>query len=104
MQDIESKLQQYAQQVSNYLDQYGIKNSVDHITGNNITDVTLEYAQKDNADLISIMTEQEKSLSNLLLGSYAYQMINKSPIPVLLFPTKQIGIITGSFKTAGINY
>jgi hypothetical protein len=40
------------------------------------------------------MTEQEKSVSNLLLGSYAHQMINKALIPVLSFPNYQLRIIT----------
>ena len=28
------------------------------------------------------MTEQEKSVSNLLLGNYAHQMINKTPVGI----------------------
>jgi len=54
-----------------------------------------------NADLISIMTEQEQSLSNILLGSYAHQMINKAFIPVLSFPTYQLSLSTEGFRTTG---
>jgi hypothetical protein len=50
------------------------------------------------------MTEQEKSIKNILLGSYAYQMINKSNIPVLSIPNRQIGVLTESFKTLGMDY
>ncbi len=102
--DIQARMNDYAIQVCHYLTHHHIKNTLEHITGNNITDITIDYALDKKADLISIMTEQDKSIANLLLGSYAHQMINKSPLPVLLFPTKQVGIYTESFKTEGINY
>jgi nucleotide-binding universal stress UspA family protein len=102
--DIQDKLNDYSLQVSGYLEKHKIKNSVSHVHGTNITDMTIDYALKEKADLISIMTEQEKSISNILLGSYAHQMINKSPVPVVLFPSRQVGVITESFLTEGIKY
>ena len=104
LKDIKLNMEVHAKQVKAYLDKYDIPSSIDHRTGDNITDITIEYAKELKADLISVMTEQEKSLSNILLGSYAHQMINKSPIPVLLFPTRQIGIISDSFKAEGVYY
>jgi len=104
MEDVLSKLEDYALQVGKYLERFGIESTIEHLTGTNYTDITIEFAKKNKADLISVMTEQEKSITNLLLGNYAHQMINKSPVPVLLFPTKQIGINSESFKTQGINY
>ncbi len=56
----------------------------------NITRSTIDYAQKRNADLISIMTEQEFASNNVLMGSYAQQMINQSPLPVLSHKTRMI--------------
>lgn len=50
------------------------------------------------------MSEQEKSISNLVLGSYAHQMINHSPIPVLTFHAYQIEIPTEDLNTQGIYY
>jgi hypothetical protein len=38
------------------------------------------------------MTEQEKSASNLLLGNFAHQMINKANVPVLSFPNYHLRI------------
>jgi len=66
------------------------------------TDITLDYAASVNADLISIMTEQEMSVSNLLLGTYAHQMINKACIPVLSFPNYHLGILEEDFRTSGV--
>jgi nucleotide-binding universal stress UspA family protein len=94
IKSIEKKLHQYADQVANYLDDNKISYKVAHLEGNNLTDMTLDYARKIDADLISVMTEQEKSVSNLLLGNFAHQMINKAYIPVLLFPNYHLRIIT----------
>lgn len=96
--DILTKLVDYAAQVSKYLKKLGIKNKIEPLNGNNYTDIVIEYALEEKADLISIMTTQEERISNILLGSYAHQMINKSPVPVLLFPTRQIGIISEGFR------
>lgn len=49
----------------------------------NITAATIEYAIRADADLISIMTEQEFAPRNIFLGPYAQQMVNHSPVPVL---------------------
>ncbi len=56
-----------------------------------------------NADLISIMTEQNFSFSDFVLGSQAQQMLSKSPIPVLSVTPKEI-FIMGSFNVQGGGY
>ena len=86
LKSIEKKLYQYAEQVASYLDNQKVPFTVEHLNGGNLTDLTLDYSRSIDADLISIMTEQEKSASNLLLGNFAHQMINKAFIPVLSFP------------------
>jgi Universal stress protein UspA and related nucleotide-binding proteins len=92
LKSIEKKLHQYAEQVASYLETHKIPYTVEHLHGNNLTDLTLDYSQSVDADLISIMTEQEKSASNLLLGNFAHQMINKAFIPVLSFPNYHLRI------------
>jgi nucleotide-binding universal stress UspA family protein len=104
IKSIEKKLHQYAEQVGAYIHNQNIPYTVEHLQGKNLTDITIDYAQHVSADLISIMTEQEKSISNLLLGNYAHQMINKALIPVLSFPTYHLGIMADDFKTQGISY
>jgi nucleotide-binding universal stress UspA family protein len=103
-ENIEKKLHQYAIQVASYIERHGIPYKTEHLLGNNLTDITIDYSNSINADLISIMTDQEKSVSNLLLGSYAHQMINKATIPVLSFPTYQLGEMTEGFRTEGHDY
>ena len=104
VKSIEKKLQEYASQVGTFLEIHKIPFTIDHLYGGNLTDITLDYAQSVRADLISIMTEQEKSISNLLLGNYAHQMLNKAEIPVLAFPTYQIGEILDDLRTQGVYF
>lgn len=77
-------LKKYSEQVSKYLKTNEINFRIEPLqVEGNITDATIEYALKADANLISIMTEQEKTTKNLWLGPYAHQMVNHSPIPVL---------------------
>jgi nucleotide-binding universal stress UspA family protein len=73
----------YAEQVMKHLEEEEVAYTVQSQEAENITDSTVDYALKINANLISIMTEQETTTRNLLLGPYAQQMVNHSPIPVL---------------------
>lgn len=77
------KIRQYTNQVAEFMEEHDVPLKQDILFGKNITEVTLEYADAEKADLISIMTEQEVSPDNLFLGPYAQQMINHSHIPVL---------------------
>jgi nucleotide-binding universal stress UspA family protein len=56
----------------------------------NVTTDTIEYAESVNADMIAIMTEQESTFSNLLMGTFAQQMITQSKIPVLTVRPRQV--------------
>jgi nucleotide-binding universal stress UspA family protein len=101
LKSIEKKLHQYAIQVASYLETHNIPYTVEHLHGTNLTDLTLDYSRSIDADLISIMTEQEKSASNLLLGNFAHQMINKAFIPVLSFPNYHLRITAEDIWTLG---
>ena len=73
----------YAEQVAEFLREEQIEVEMDETKAVNLTETTIEYAKKVNANLIVIMTEQEKKAANFLLGNFAQQMINHSPVPVL---------------------
>ena len=78
----------YSQQVATYMEEMGIKSKIESIIADNIADATIKYANKVDANLISIMTQQETNTSNLWMGPYAQQTVNRSPIPVLsIHPT-----------------
>ncbi len=82
-QEFIAKSVSYATQAMEYIESFGVKCQMEDGVGNNITDMTIDHAQKVGADLIVIMTEQETAISNIFVGPYAEQMIHKSRIPVL---------------------
>jgi len=98
--EVVGKLNAYTKQIGEYLDGLKIPYKTASLVGDNLTDITIEYALDVNADMISIMTEQSKSISNFVLGSYAQQMLSKSPMPVLSVTPQEIFIL-GSFATQG---
>jgi nucleotide-binding universal stress UspA family protein len=87
---VRSKVQGYGDQVAKYLQKNEIKYVIDSVETDNLTNATIDYALKVDANLISIMTEQEKTAANLWLGPYASQMVNHSPIPVLSIQPQEI--------------
>lgn len=96
--DVRGIVDNYVKMVEKYLD----KNEIEHATkfinvSKNVTADTLDYANTVQADMIAIMTEQEKNLSSLILGTYAQQMINQSTIPVLTVRPKDV-------QTTNANY
>ena len=84
------KLTMYSEQAKRYFEQHGVKHEFTILVGENITDITIEYAEKIDAKLIAIMTEQTTTLMNIFIGSYPYQMLNKSSIPVLSITPKEL--------------
>ena len=80
----------YAKQVALHLEKEGILYHMEHAEADNISDKMIEYAVSVDANLISIMTEQETATANLWLGQYAHQTVNHSPIPVLSIHSKDI--------------
>lgn len=83
----------YMAQSAKYLAKMGVDHSTKYLDASkNLTTTTLNYANEIHADLIFIMTEQEETISNLLLGSFAQQMLNHSSIPLLTIRPEEIGI------------
>lgn len=88
--DIQRLVDSFSEQVMKHLAEDNIKYVLESIEAENVTESTIEYATRVDANLISIMTEQEKTAKNLLLGPYAQQMVNHSPIPVLSMHPKEM--------------
>jgi nucleotide-binding universal stress UspA family protein len=92
---VRKKIDNYSEQVIEYLTENEISFERDQIEVDNVTDSTIDYAVKKDANLISIMTDQEKTTKNLWLGPYAQQMVNHSPLPVLsIHPKEYSQVIT----------
>lgn len=80
----------YTDQVIEYLEEEGVKYTRDAVEADNLTTSTIGYAERVEANLISIMTEQERTTANLWLGPFAQQMVNHSPFPVLSIHPKEL--------------
>lgn len=83
LDDLRYRIRTYVAQAEDYFKDNNVRYTVTFLEADNITETTLNYAKKIEANLVTIMTEQETELSNLWLGPYAAQMVNHSPIPVL---------------------
>ncbi|MSQ79584.1 MAG: universal stress protein [Flavobacteriaceae bacterium] len=60
----------------------------------NVASGVLNYAEAINADLILIMTQQDKGFSEYLLGSEAQQIVNHSgSVPVMCINPKEMGFL-----------
>ncbi|HKK59202.1 MAG TPA: universal stress protein, partial [Salinivirga sp.] len=57
-ENVLQRINDYANQVARFLKNNDIDYLHEAITGNNLTDITIDYAMRKDADLISIMTEQ----------------------------------------------
>jgi nucleotide-binding universal stress UspA family protein len=82
LKSIQRVAENLADQGARYLGKQKVKMVRDKIISNDITKMTIDYATNMNADLISIMTEQETP-ANILLGPHAQQLINQAPVPIL---------------------
>lgn len=91
IKDIRNMVQNYVASVETQLEKKGVKFESHFIEAQkNLTVSTLDYASKVNADIIVIMTEQEKAFNNLFLGSFAQQMIHVSKVPIVTIRPEQI--------------
>lgn len=89
--DIRRTVNNYVAMVSRHFDKMGVNYQTKFIdVEKNVTLATLDYANEVNADLIVIMTEQERALTSLIMGTYAQQMITQSTIPVLTVRPRQV--------------
>jgi nucleotide-binding universal stress UspA family protein len=82
LKSIQRLSEKYARQAIQYLENNNVKFVQDSIVSNDITKAVISYADQIDADLISIMTEQETPM-NILMGPHTQQLINQSPVPVL---------------------
>lgn len=69
--------------VQDYFKKHEVSNTTQFLIGKNPATLTMNYATKEEADLIIIMTEQEPGVSGLFMGPYAQQVVNHSSTPVL---------------------
>ena len=81
--DYQRKFRIKIEQVVEFLSEHGITCESKMVTGADLAKMTLQTSNELEADLVIIMTEQEPSITGLLLGTYATKVVNGSKIPVM---------------------
>lgn len=89
-ESVRSTINIYINQMVKFIKDNGVKYIIDEVHNNNEADGVIGYAKKINANLVSIMDEQEKTAANLFAGSFAQQIVNNSPYPVLISHAKDL--------------
>jgi nucleotide-binding universal stress UspA family protein len=92
------RLAAYGSQVEKYINAKNIPYRIKSLYGDNIVDLIVVYADSVDADLISVMKEQPRSLS--FLGNFSQQILNRATTPVLTISAKETHIATG-FRALG---
>ncbi len=82
-EDYQRKFRIKVEQVVEFLEGHGIGCESKLVAGEDLAKMTLQTANELDADLVVIMTEQEPSITGLLLGTYATKVVNQSKIPVM---------------------
>lgn len=83
LSSLRKQVDRHLRMVADHLDEKGIIYSVQDMTTTNLTQDTINFALKNKIDLVSIMTEQETTQANVFLGTFARQLVNNCPVPVL---------------------
>lgn len=80
---LKKQVDRHLKTVAEHLELKGIRYQIDEVTTKNIIQDTIDFATKNKTDLVAIMTEQETTQANVFLGTFARQLVNNSPVPVL---------------------
>lgn len=82
LKTMHKRVDSFVEKAIKYLESENVPYFREDFFTQNTTQSVIDYAKKVDADLISIMTEQEGALVGIL-GPNAQQIVNHSPVPVL---------------------
>ncbi len=88
---LKRQVDKHLKTISEHFKESKIKFAINEINTNNVTQDTIDFALKNNSDLVAIMTEQETTQANVFLGTFARQLVNNCPVPVLSVRIPQKG-------------
>ncbi|MFA5419168.1 MAG: universal stress protein [Bacteroidales bacterium] len=77
------RVENFAEKAKKYLEKENVNYVMETVQTQSSTKSTIDYAKELNADLISIVTEQDERKETGLIAPCAQQLVNHSPIPVL---------------------
>lgn len=93
------RIESYSKQSVGFLKSHKVQAVHHTVVGDSLPVLTLNYAKAVDADLIVVMSSAIDKW-NVLFGSYAQQMLNKSHLPLLCIKPREKQLPTG-FRTFG---
>lgn len=83
LKTMHKRVENFADKAMKYFEKENVSFVREHFQTQNATKTVIEYAKNVDADMITIMTEQDSNQSTGIIGPNAQQIVNHSPIPVL---------------------
>lgn len=80
---IRKRIDQFGEEAKKYMDESDVPYILSTKEANNVAEAILTYADQNEIDLITIMTEQGITTASRFLGPYAQQLINGASMPVM---------------------
>ncbi len=93
---LKQTLDNHLHQVTGFLDKKGVKYTIKMVEGNFAHEI-IKFAEYTNADLIVMMSETEMTISKMLLGSQAQEIVNHSKVPVITLHPEDKGALMEIF-------
>ena len=95
-QKYENKLLPYLQQIKKFIKDKGVNCTNKSIPSTDPPSATVEYANKNECDLILQVNKKDKSLGEMFSGTMSEKLVDISNIPVLsVNPMQRASISTG---------
>jgi nucleotide-binding universal stress UspA family protein len=91
------KLKIYMKQLTEHFEKYGVEYTTDWLTGDDDTDLVIDYANQNDSDMIAKVFEHDPSMVELFTGNEDEKVIAKTNMP--LFIVKSHEYMVGSWST-----
>jgi nucleotide-binding universal stress UspA family protein len=92
----ENELLPYLQQIKKFIKEKGVNCSNKSIPSNNMVEAIIDYANKNECDLIVQMNKKDLSIGELFVGNVSQKLVDLSNIPVLsINPMKRESLSSG---------
>jgi len=80
---LKKKVDRSSDEAEKYILKENVPYEIKRMQSNNLPVSVINYAKEVNADMVVIMTDQEKANLSILMGDYSQKIINLSTMPVL---------------------
>ncbi len=92
----ENELLPYLQQIKKFIKEKGVNCTNKSIPSNNVAEAVVDYANKNDCDLIVQMNKKDLSIGEMFVGAMSQKIVDLSNIPVLsINPMKRESLSSG---------